>query len=542
MTIRFPRRHVPLAGALACLATGAQAFNVEFDNPDLSLIWDTTVRYSAMGRVKARSPGLSVTVPGTAPGTVVGPNNVNQDDGDNNFNRGLVSSRVDLLTEADLKYKNVGLRLSATAWYDQVYNRKTDNTTLTANQLVASEFSDGTRKTMGRDAELLDAFAFGRFAIADSELTVRLGRHTLQWGESLFFGTNGIAGTMAPVDLVKILSVPNSQFKETVRPTGKLSAQLQLSRDVAVGAYVGYEWEKTRLPASGSYLSNGDALGDGALRLLLGSTSLALGPDLEPSKSGQGGVQLRWRADSLGADFGLYAVRFHATGPSNVLLSPATGGYRAVYHEGTRAFGVSLAKTVDEWSLAGEVSYRTNMPLASTTQVSVPTAPAFDNRSNVPYAVGNTAHAQFSWLASLGPSFIAREASFLGEIAWNRRMKVTKNDAMLNPLADKSATAVRMSYAPSYRQALPGIDLTPSVGLGYAWGKSSALGPGFGVDKGGDLSLGLGVVYLGQWFANLAYVHYVGPEGSAQDAAGRFQFKQSLKDRNFVSLSLRTTF
>jgi Protein of unknown function (DUF1302) len=542
MKVRIQRRRVCVAGAMACLASGAQAFAIDLGDPDLSLIWDTTVRYSAMQRLKAQSPGLSATVPGTTPGTFVGPNNTNQDDGNNNFNRGLVSNRIDLFTEADLKYKTYGLRFSGAAWYDDVYNRRTDNTSNTANQPVASEFTSGTRKTMGRDAEVLDAFVFGQFSAGGVDVTARLGKHTLLWGESLFFGANGIAGAMAPVDLVKILSVPNSQFKETARPTGKLSVQAQLNAKVTVGAYLGYEWQKSRLPASGSYLSNGDALGDGATRLRLGPTSLALQSDVEPKSSGQGGLQVRWRADSIDADLGAYAVRFHATGPSGIALSPATSSYRPYYHEGTQAYGFSLAKTLDEWSLAGEVSYRTNMPLNSGAQVALPTAPAFNNRDNTPYAVGETAHAQFSWLASLGPSFISREASFVGEVAWNKRVRTTRNAAMLNPLTDQSATALRVSYSPSYRQVLPGLDLTPSLGLGFAWGKSSALGPGFGVDKGGDASLGLGAAYLGQWFANLAYVHYLGPEGSAQNNAGFFQYKQSLKDRNFVSLSLRTTF
>ena len=113
---------------------------------------------------------------------------------------------------------------------------------------------------------------------------------------------------------------------------------------------------------------------------------------------------------------------------------------------------------------------------------------------------------------------------------------------MLNPNADKSATALRMVYAPSYRQALPGLDLTPSVGLGYAWGKSSAVGPAFGVDKGGDVNVGLSALYLGRWVATLNYVTYLGDEGPTLDNASNAQFKQALKDRDTLTLSLRTTF
>lgn len=542
------------AGAFA-LAAGAAlpalAFEFDTGSADFRLRWDNTVKYSTAARLAQRSDGLSRTTFG--PTGVVGPNNLNQDDGDNNFSRGIVSNRVDLLSELDASYGSVGGRVSAAAWYDAVYNRGNQNTTTTANHVPGNEFPDETRRIMGRKAEVLDAFVFGRFQLGDRPASARLGRHTLLWGESLFFGANGIAGGMAPLDLPKLLAVPNAPFKEIARPTGKLSGQVQLGDAVTLGAYVAYEWEKTRLMPVGAYLSTSDSLGPGAERINAGPTgTFAKAEDLDARDSGQGGVQLRFHVDALDTDFGVYAIRYHANAPSNIWTTlsgapPAlrASSYRWVYHEDINAFGLSFAKTVDAWSLAGEVSYRTNTPLASSGQSVIPAigvGVAYDNRDNPGYAVGKTAHAQFSWLASLGPSFLSSEASFLGEIAWNKRVSVTKNEAMLNPNADASATATRMVFSPSYRQVLPGLDLTPSVGLGYTWGRSSALGPGFGPDKGGDVNVGLGAVYLGGWYANLAYVHYLGTEGPTLDNANNAQFKQALKDRNFMSFSLRTTF
>lgn len=550
---RHPR-HPLRAGTLALAAAAAlpaQAFEIDTGNADFKLRWDNTIKYSVAGRVAKRSDGLSRTAFG--PTGVVGPNNVNQDDGDNNFSRGLVSSRVDLLSELDASYGSVGARVSAAAWYDAVYNRGNQNTTTTANHVPGNEFPDETRRIMGRKAEVLDAFVFGRFQLGDRAASARLGRHTLLWGESLFFGANGIAGGMAPLDLPKLLAVPNAPFKEIARPTGKLSGQVQLGDAVTLGAYVAYEWEKTRLMPVGAYLSTSDSLGPGAERINAGPTgTFAKAEDLDARDSGQGGVQLRFHVDAIDTDFGVYAIRYHANGPSNIWTTlsgapPAlrASSYRWVYHEGIKALGLSFAKTVDEWSLAGEVSVRTNTPLASSGQSVIPAigvGVAYDNRDNPGYAVGKTAHAQFSWLASLGPSFLSREASFLGEIAWNRRVSVTRNEPMLNPNADKSATATRVVFSPSYRQVLPGLDLSPSVGLGYTWGRSSAVGPGFGPDKGGDVNVGLGAVYLGNWYANVAYVHYLGTEGPTLDNANNAQFKQALKDRNFMTVSLRTTF
>lgn len=533
-----------LAVALVSLGAMPAAMAIEIDtgNPDLKLRWDNTVKYSLMTRLKDPLPQLS-----TAPVTA------NQNDGNNNFGKGLVSNRLDLFSEIDLTGPRYGARISAAAWYDNVYNGNTDNTTTTSNHTPRSEFPSETRKLMGRKGELLDAFVYANFDLGEMPASVRVGRHTLLWGESLFFGINGIAGGQAPLDLVKLTSVPNSPFKEVARPTGKVSGQLQLSPDVSVAAYLTYEWEKTRMVPVGAYLSTTDSTGGGAERINAGPTGAFLrAPDIEAKDSGQGGVQVRFRVPSIDTDFGLYATRYHATTPSNINTTLtgvppalAASSFRWLYHEGVRALGASFAKSVGDWGLAGEVSIRKNAPLASSGQTTLSTIgvnAGLNNNSNPGYAVGETAHAQFSWLASLGPSFISREASFLGEVAWNQRTKVTRNANMLNPNAEKSAWGLRMVYAPTYRQVAPGLDLTPSIGLGYASGKSSAVGPGFGVDKGGDLSLGLAAVYLGSWNFGLNYVHFLGKAGPMLDAANNALYQQPLKDRNYLTVSVRTTF
>ncbi|WP_342620128.1 DUF1302 domain-containing protein [Rhodoferax sp. GW822-FHT02A01] len=555
--MKKPQSHRALArrltaiSAASIMVSGVQAIELDTGNSDIKARWDNTVKYSTAFRMNSASPSLASTRFG--PTGVVGPNNSNQDDGDNNFGTGVVSNRFDLFSELDVQAQNYGLRLSGAAWYDSVYNGNTSNSTTTSNHQPASEFASETQKIMGRNEELLDAFVWGRFDLADKPVTLRLGRHTLLWGETLFFGANGIAGGQAPLDLVKLQSVPNSQFKEIARPTGKLSGQIQLTDDVTLGAYVGYEWEKTRMMPVGSYLSTTDTLGPGAERLNAGPTGVFVKQaDIDASNTGEGGLQLRWHAESIETDFGFYAIQYNATAPSNIYTT-LTGfpgnltasSYRWAFHEGIRSFGMSAAKTVGAWSLAGEASIRQNTPLSSSGQSVIPAIGVgvnYDNKNNPGYAVGETAHLNFSWLASLGPSFIAQEASFVGEIAWNARTAVTKNEQMLNPNADREATAMRMVYSPTYRQALPGIDLTPSVGLGYTWGRSSAVGAAFGPNEGGDINVGISGTYLGKWVASLNYVHYLGQAGGSTDNNNNVQFLQSLADRDFVSLSLRATF
>jgi len=531
------RRHAVSVATMALIAAqSASAGEIDIGNPDWKLRWDNTVKYSAMNRLDSPLPELSN-----------GTGTLNQNDGNNNFGRGIVSNRIDLLSEIDLAGPSYGARVSAAAWHDGAYAGGTGNSSGTSNHTPGSEFPSETRRLMGGDAELLDAFVYSNFEVGGKSASTRLGRHTLLWGESLFFGANGIAGGQAPLDLIKLLSVPNATFKEVARPTGKLSGQVQLSSDVTLGAYVSYEWEKTRLMPVGAYLSSSDAMGPGAEKISAGPFSFVRRADLEPSSDGQGGVQLRFRVPSIDTDFGLYVTRYHANTPSNIYntSSPTPSSYRWAYHEGIRAYGASFSKSVGEWGWAGEVSVRDNAPLASSGLAINTVSGAnvgFDNNGNPGYAVGQTGHAQVSWIASLGPSFISREASLVGEVAWNRRLSVTKNANMLNPNADESAWAVRMVYAPTYRQVSPGLDLTPSIGVGYAQGRSSAVGPGFGVDKGGDLSVGLAGTYLGSWNFAVNYVQFLGNAATTLDSANNAQYQQALKDRNYITLSVRTTF
>ena len=544
----------PLAFAVSMLAItaglpDAHAFEFDTGNPDIRARWDNTLKYSSAWRTKGQSDKL-----------IDGQTSLNQDDGDRNFNKGLISNRLDLLSEMDITYKNVGARVSGAAWYDDVYNRGSDNndpSRANSHSVAYDEFSHDTRTLHGRKGELLDAFLFGKTDVGDMQASGRVGQYAMQWGESLFYGMNGIAGGMAPVDAVKALSVPNTQFKELIRPVQQLSGQLQLTPDVSIGAYYQFEWEANRLPAEGSYFSTSDSFGEGNERMFIGAPlfpgaqPLAFyhGKDKDAKDSGQGGVQLRWRTETV--DWGVYAIRFHDKNPQlNVRpdfanLNPQSGKageYYWVYPEGTEALGASFSTTLGNYNIAGELSTRWNQPLASTNQRTLAPGESIKNDDDPLYATGRTLHANLSWLSSLEPNFIAPEASFIGEIAWNRVMSVSKNKDAIDPNADRDATSLRLVYEPMYRQFLPGLDLSVPIGASYTNGASEALGAGFGANHGGDLNIGLKGNYLNTWSLGLTYTHYYGPENTFLDAANHYTFEQSLKDRDFLAFNVSRTF
>ena len=254
-----PPRRAATAVALAVTSMlalpGVGATEIDTGNAELKLRWDNTVKYSAGARLKSASS------------TLVADSNL--DDGDRNFGTGLIQNRVDLLSEIDLSYKSVGARLSGAAWYDSVYRSATDNDsplTYNAASVRNDRFAPGTAKLHGRKAELLDAFLFAQGDIGGAPATLRVGRHALVYGETLFFGNNGIGKAQQPIDVVKALSVPNTQFKELIRPVGQVSGQIQLRSNLSVGGYYQYRWEASLLPGAGSYFSDVDFVGAGGER------------------------------------------------------------------------------------------------------------------------------------------------------------------------------------------------------------------------------------------------------------------------------------
>jgi hypothetical protein len=551
------RRSAVAAAALGTFPLVAAAADIETSVPELRLRWDNTIKYSTAFRLKDPSPALTSTAPPTRA--------ANSDDGDRNFGKGLISNRLDLLSEVDLSYRSSGARVSAAAWYDSVYNRSNNNPGLAGGAVPnqqsvifsgfsqpANEFPDATRRLHGRKGEILDAFVFGRASLGEATLTARAGKHTLQWGESLFFGANGIAGAQGPVDYVKLLSVPNAQFKEVIRPVNQVSGQLQISPTLSFGAYAQLKWEPDRLPASGSYFSRVDLFPEGGEWLWLGAASgVPRGPDIRPRDSGQYGVQLRWQATSLDTDFGFFAVRFHSKEPQ-VYLRFTPGfvpqDYTLAYQEGIRAFGASFSKSIGSWTFGSELSTRRNTDLIG--YASIPDFGAMaDNRVNARYPVGKSLHAQISAVHVFERNDLWDGGLFLGEIAWHRRLSVDLNADQLDPDTTRDASALRCVFSPTFYQALPGLDVSLPLGVGLNLaGRSSVLvlfngggGPG-----SGDLSFGLSGEYLQTWRFGLTYTRFVGAAApvTASDAANhlRYTFKQSLKDRDFIALSVQRTF
>jgi hypothetical protein len=350
--------------------------------------------------------------------------------------------------------------------------------------------------------------------------------------------------------------VPNTQFKEAIRPVPQISGQLVINANVSVGAYVQTQWQSSRTPAVGSYFSNTDPAVDGGESILLGPGLVAQRQaDRDPKDSGQGGLQLRLRTEQT--DFGFYAIRFHAKFPTLVPLigitpvGPAPTGYYMAYPQGITALGASASQTFGNFNVALEASVRRNQPLASSQGVDISAiapVPPTNLTDNPGYAVGRTAHLNLSTIGSLGPNALWKEATLLAEVAWNRTLNITKNEAAKDPNGTRDGVELRFLLEPTYRGVVDGLDLGVPVGLGWAPKGSRPLAAGnpnaWIPEGGGDISIGLNAAFRDAWRATLTCTHYFGPAGTFNTNApnNAYSWKQTLRDRDFIAASLSYSF
>lgn len=548
------------AGCLLAIAAmlPAQAMELTPAGSEWSAVLSNTLKYSAAYRVEDPSQALV--------------QDINLDDGSRNFDSGLISNRLDLLSEFDVRYGDVGLRLSGAAWYDAVYDGSTDNdspATYNARSVDHTRFTDATQDIHRSKAELLDAFVLLRGDIGTFDATLRIGQHTVIYGESLFFGANGVSNAQGPVDMVKLFSVPNSEFKEILRPVPQASVSLRLSRQLSLSGYYQFGWEETRLPAVGSYFSFADFVGDGTERLFFGGPP-GSGPngttpaafrirDLESSDSGQGGLALRFTPAGSRYDFGFYAATYHERIPQ-LYLRPSggppnaegrIGDWQFVYPQDAKVVGLSATTTFGLLNLASEVSYRFDAPLNSDPQI-IPPGTVADNDNNPAYAIGDSFHAQLSAVSFGGKTLLWDGFTAFAEIAYHERISISDNPQAVAKTTTRSASALRVLFTPNWFQVLPGLDLTAPIGVGYNLHGRSSVIPLFngGTEQGGDFSVGIDGIYDQRWTVSLRYTDFFGTEGAFLEPTNALQmgqspnlsFDQALRDRGFVSLSVQYSF
>lgn len=163
--------------------------------------------------------------------------------------------------ELDIRNDNVGVFLRGMYFYDfemMEGDRPWANTTSGVQSDPCRD--DEAKDQVCRDIRLLDAYLYGDFDIGEMPFSVRVGQQIIGWGESTLI-SHGIS-EINPVDIAR-LRAPGAELTEAFIPFGAVWASLGVTENFNVEMFYQYQWEKTVLPAPGSYFSTNDFAGDG---------------------------------------------------------------------------------------------------------------------------------------------------------------------------------------------------------------------------------------------------------------------------------------
>ena len=215
---------VVVAALALLMAVPAGAIDLSGSSGNYSLNLDTTLSWGARWRMEDRDPAIISPFEG---GTAW---SVNGDDGNLNFDKGLVSNSLKATIDLGFSYDgwdvaSMGFFARGSGFYDYVLEK---------NCCARTELTQEALDWAGSRAELLDAYAFWQFPLGKGRGEIRAGRQVLNWGESTFI--QGGLSVINPVD-VSALRVPGSELREAFRPLGMVWASFDLSQNLSIEGF-----------------------------------------------------------------------------------------------------------------------------------------------------------------------------------------------------------------------------------------------------------------------------------------------------------------
>ncbi|UJJ32324.1 DUF1302 domain-containing protein [Halopseudomonas maritima] len=551
---------------------------------DWSVALDTTLSYGVNYRMEDQDSRLIARANGGR-----GDNSglINSDDGNLNFERGELFSEVaKVVSELDLSYRErFGVFARARGFYD--FELKDDER---RHREIPSKGLDDA----GSNVDLLDAFVFASWDVADRALNVRAGRQVVNWGEGLF-AQNGIGATN-PVD-INALRAPGSELKEAYMPTLMGYVSLELSDGLSVEGYwqPGSAWEKTRIDPCGSYFSTLDVIGGGcnylmvpptqepltgglafdspeqaqayadslpaipafaALKGYLPTTFIPRAGDVDADGAAQYGIAARLLMPDFNySELGFYYLRYNMNVPMlgltvgqpvnipgvGVLPVANTSRYYAEYLEKRHLYGLSFNTSFggDSWlngiSLAGELSYRPNAAIALGLGEYLPTA-LLGNLTGVPVGTRLDGYDEKAmWQGALVGiqsfnGFLGSNTGTLMVELVGSRVQGLESDIDYYS-ATSSAWGAQGTLSLTYSNVMNLVNLIPSVSYQRGMnGIAPQLTNGL-IEDARSYAVGVDAVYQESLTFGARYVSYAG---------GGLSNKRT--DRDYLSLSVKYSF
>ncbi len=444
---------LPLAVSLAS-TLAAPAFAVTFNMGEIEGSFDSTMSVGASWSMRGADKDL------------IGANNGGQgifassDDSRQNFKKGETFSKIFKgIHDLELKYGDSGVFVRGKYWYD--FELKDESR-------LFKDIDDSNRKQAAQasGSEILDAFVYHNYAIADQPGSVRLGKQVVSWGESTFI-QNSI-NSINPID-VAAFRRPGAEIKEGLIPVNMFYVSQSLTDNLSAEAFYQIEWDQTVVDNCGTFFAQPDVVADGCtdnLRLLNSSRTLSAGAqgllaangvnfneegvlvprgaDRDARDSGQWGTAFRYFAEPLDTEFGAYFMNYHsrapiysatgaplsaygALGPGGALTPLRVAGqsqYFMEYPEDIQLYGLSFSTTLPTgtaWS--GEVSYRPNAPVQlNTTDILYSALTPLPGRQNVSLLQGTPGQDQHGYRRKEITQFQTTFTHFFDQVMGASRM------------------------------------------------------------------------------------------------------------------------
>lgn len=395
-------RGLAVSAAVAALSHGGVASALDFDVAGTNVRVENLVTIGAAMRMQDRdsalvgksnlNPGLCVSRVGddgvsgpdptgnnafmgdTCSGTVEDPefgsrNNFfvaqpggyqpNGDNGNLNFDKyDVVHATAKLTTDLNVDLFGFNVFARGLYFFDARYEDMIERHPDTTLQPFRTAYPDAAADTNGNDFQMLDYFISRTFEVGERPISVKVGNHVLNWGESGFLALNSL-NTINPLNQA-LLRIPGFDIKELFLPVGMVNVNADVMDGLNVEVFYQYDWEPFVVDPVGSFFSTVDILGAGAsyamlsfgkapedpLELyepwrnpedpasVLGSTSdrtmarnFAEERRRRPDDGGQYGISLKSYFEGLnnGTEFGLYFANYHSRVPSvSIIAADAT--------------------------------------------------------------------------------------------------------------------------------------------------------------------------------------------------------------------------
>ncbi len=503
------RARLPLAVSLASTLAGP-AYGVSFNIGEIEGNLDSSLSIGASWSTEHANKNLI--------GSNNGGHGLSQasDDGHLNFKSGETFSKIFKgVHDLELKYGDTGVFLRGKYWYD--FELKDEGRAF-------KEISDsGRRETVKSSGfELLDAFVYHNYSIADEPGSVRLGKQVVSWGESTFI--QGGINSINPID-VSAFRRPGSQIKEGLVPVNLFYLSQSLTENLSAEGFYQLEWDQTAVDNCGTFFSQSDVVADGCNRNLavLGTRNslnatvpaawrgpvqatlaqrgvtfgnpdegvvVARGPDRHARDSGQYGLAMHYNFEPLNTEFGAYYMNYHSRLPIFSGKGAAASAYSSLGLAGGLAdngvpLGIAggLAPTLLPTAVAGSSSYYVEYPedihlFGLSFSTTLPTGTAWSGeisyRPNAPVQL-NTTDIVNSSLSPLNPNVSLLQGTPGGDQKGYRRKEISQAQTTLTHFFDHVMGAERLALVGEVGWThVGGLESTSKL----RYGRDPSYGPG----------------------------------------------------------------